>query len=483
MSIAEPCVHSDTSIQSENIDHLGIVAAVARDLNIAGRINDALKPADSQRAIDAGTCVVAMIINGLGFTQRQLYLTPQYFENKPVGKLLGKGVKASMLTDHALGRALDDIAEYGATELFAKVSFQIAMEHNLMGQLNHLDSTSLSVHGRFEEAEDDVPLLTYGYSKDHRPDLKQVVMSLIVNGPAQMPLWMEALDGNSSDKTSFHETIATVNEFTAQLELGIPCKWVADSALYNKDNLLGSDYLWLTRVPETIKEAKVLVSAEDQTVDWKTQDNGYKTCSYRSSYGDCEQRWMLVYSPKAHHRESATFERKLAKQAGELDKELRRLQKRRFNCQDDAQKALSEISKPLLRYFTVDVTIEPIRRYVSKGRPGANSETKLVGYQVQGHAKRNEAAIEKALNSKGRFILGTNDLDEKAYPDEQLLRGNLCGLPLCQQQNCINEEIDAYLCTSSRLSSELRLCDIYAGRVFNSTQRAQGSSLLTELTR
>ena len=45
----------------------------------------------------------------------------------------------------------------------------------------------------------------------------------------------------------------------------------------------------------------------------------------------------------------------------------------------------------------------------------------------------------------------------------------LCGLPLCQQQICLNEEIDAYLCTSSRLSSELRLCDIYAGRVFKTS--------------
>ena len=59
----------------------------------------------------------------------------------------------------------------------------------------------------------------------------------------------------------------------------------------------------------------------------------------------------------------------------------------------------------------------------------------------------------------------------------------LCGLPLCQQQICLKEEIDAYLCASSRLSSELRLFDIYAERVFNSIQRALGSSLQTELTR
>ena len=52
--------------------------------------------------------------------------------------------------------------------------------------------------------------LAHGHSKDKRPDLKQAVLSLGVNGPSQMPIWMDALDGNSSDKKSFHETIRKV---------------------------------------------------------------------------------------------------------------------------------------------------------------------------------------------------------------------------------------------------------------------------------
>jgi transposase len=171
-----------TEIASKNLDHLGLVAAVAQELKIADRINQALKPADPQREVDAGTAVVAMILNGLGFTGRRLYLTPQYFDNKPVDRLLGEGLKASMLTEHALGRALDDIADFGTTELFAKVAFDIALEHELLGELNHLDTTSLSVQGQYEEDEHDEneqgaevesksPVLTYGHSKDHRPDL------------------------------------------------------------------------------------------------------------------------------------------------------------------------------------------------------------------------------------------------------------------------------------------------------------------------
>ncbi len=91
--------------------------------------------------------------------------------------------------------------------------------------------------------------ITYGHSKARRPDLKQAVLSLVVNGPSAMPLFMEPLSGNSSDKTSFHETIKKVRDFQAQIDMDKNFKWVADSALYAEDKLLKhNDYLWLTRV-------------------------------------------------------------------------------------------------------------------------------------------------------------------------------------------------------------------------------------------
>ncbi len=45
-----------------------------------------------------------MILNGLGFSNRQLYLVPQYFANKPVKHLLRAGITAEMLNDDCLGR-------------------------------------------------------------------------------------------------------------------------------------------------------------------------------------------------------------------------------------------------------------------------------------------------------------------------------------------------------------------------------------------
>src|SRR5260221_12829872 len=107
-----------------------------------------------------------MIVNCLGFTNRPLYLTPQFFESKTVERLLGENLSSQHLDDNALGKALDEIYEYGASQLFGEIAFEIALGNNLLGSLAHLDSTSLSVEGAYEKgSEENVIKLTYGHSK------------------------------------------------------------------------------------------------------------------------------------------------------------------------------------------------------------------------------------------------------------------------------------------------------------------------------
>jgi transposase len=149
------------------------VAAVCHDLQIAGRIDQRLE-VDSQRIVSPGQAVVAMLLNGLGLTNRRLYLTHQFFETKPVGRLLNASIEAKDITDYTLGNALDNISDYGVSQLFGEVAFDIALDNQLLGSLNHLDTTSLSVQGEYVgEQEEGVIQITHGYSKAKRPDLKQ----------------------------------------------------------------------------------------------------------------------------------------------------------------------------------------------------------------------------------------------------------------------------------------------------------------------
>ena len=122
-----------------------------------------------------------MVFNGLGFSNRQLYLVPQYFENKPVEHLLGEGITADMLNDDCLGRTLDWLYEHDVTTLFAGLALQARHRFGIQAQHLHIDTTSFSVSGEYatKEEGDPVPIaITYGYSRDHREDLKQWMLRI-----------------------------------------------------------------------------------------------------------------------------------------------------------------------------------------------------------------------------------------------------------------------------------------------------------------
>ena len=416
---------ASSELQSFPFDHHGLIASVCKDLKIAERIN-ALLPVHEDRVVSPGHAVVALILNGLGFTNRRLYLTPQFFAGKPVERLLDAPIKAQDLNDYALGHALDDIATYGVSRLFGAVAFGIALDHRLLGQTNHLDSTTLSVSGAYEQAdpenaEPSVIHLTYGHSKDKRPDLKQAVLSLVVNGPSNMPIWMDALDGNSSDKKAFHETIRRVRTFQKELDMKGDFKWVADSALYSADRLLSAnDYLWLTRVPESVAEAREWVSRPETEISRQAGKDGYKYAEILSVHGNVPQRWLLVYSEQGYVREKKTLEKNIEKQEAQIQKEIRQLGSAAFGCVHDAEVELAKLRKeyPLHRVHGQAVAV---KKYAGKGKPAADAVPLRVEYNLDLMVERNEVAVAEVLNRKGRFILATNDMDAETYPAARML--------------------------------------------------------------
>lgn len=420
-------------LKTQALDHLGLVAAVTRDLGIIDKINQRL-PTTDKANITMGQRVLALILNGLGFTNDRLYLVPRFFQNKPVDRLIGPGIEAEHLNDDALGRCLDAIANYGTTRLFGELAFEIGSEQGLLGKSSHLDTTSLTLQGNYQEAKtatiskkdesqssffpvNSIPRMLQGYSKDHRPDLKQVVLSMTTTGPASFPLWMEALDGNRSDKTSFHETIAKVKAFQKQLKEASPIIWVADSALYTVEKLLNlSADDWITRVPNTIATAKALCEAPSEQFEWTDIGNGYHMVGLGSNYGGLRQRWLLIYSQQAFERESATFEQQLLKKEEQLNKAVWHLGNQVFARVDLAEKALEALNKTT-KYHDLDYSVQEIRKYHGKGRPKAGQEPTRVEYMVKVSFSRNQSSIATARNTKGRFILATNQLDSEQLSD------------------------------------------------------------------
>ena len=90
-----------------------------------------------------------------------------------------------------------------------------------------------------------------------------------------------------------------------------------------------------------------------------------------------------------------------------------------FNCKADAEKTLQKLAKkhPL---FNISFDVITKHKYEKAGRPAKNAK-KQTFYQLQPKLLRNDMAIATALNSKGRFILASNNLNTTELPDTQIL--------------------------------------------------------------
>src|SRR5216684_2210607 len=143
---------------NERLDHLGIVAGVCQEIGLGAWL-DAQDP-DNRQQVSVGTATVAMILNGLGFSNRQLYLVSQFFANKPVEHLLGAGVTAELLNDDCLGRTLDWLYEHDLTKLFAGIASRARQVFGVKAEQIHVDTTSFAVSGEYlSEAEEKASLI------------------------------------------------------------------------------------------------------------------------------------------------------------------------------------------------------------------------------------------------------------------------------------------------------------------------------------
>ncbi len=106
----------------ERLDHLGLLTSVINDLGLVSMIDARLKP-DEQETITPGEAIKAMILNGLGFANRPLSLTPQFFANKPLDLLFRPDVEADMFNRFKLGRTLDEVNTYGCDLLLVLAHF------------------------------------------------------------------------------------------------------------------------------------------------------------------------------------------------------------------------------------------------------------------------------------------------------------------------------------------------------------------------
>jgi transposase len=412
-------------LKVERLDHLGLVAGICQEIGLAQFLDAVAGP--TQQQVSVGTATVAMILNGLGFSNRRLYLVSQFFATKPVEHLLGAGITADMLHDDCLGRTLDWLYAHDPTTLFAGIARQARARFGITARQVHVDTTSFAVTGVYEPDEDAHTIaVTYGYSRDHRADLKQWMLALATTRDGDVPLFTQALDGDASDKKSL---VAAVEALAAQLrteedgpqdgEAGAPI-FVADSGLYSAEavaRLSRAGVRWISRVPDTSSEARAALEVAEDA--WHRAGERAWAPVAGPPAG---QRWVVVRTQAGEERTRGTLTRQAEKTRQAWEQQLWHLGNQRFACQTDAQAALAQQLKKRPAWLEVRSAVVAHPKYHRPGRPRRETAPDHQEWQIEATASLNDAALTQAVRRKASFLVATNVLDPQHLSDLELIQ-------------------------------------------------------------
>jgi transposase len=394
-------------VRVERLDHLGLSASTIKDLGLIGMIDARLTP-DDQEEITPGEAVAGMILNGLGFANKPLTLTPQFFANTPLDLLFREGVQAEMFNRFKLGRTLDEVQAYGCDGSFSELALAVCDHEGIAQRFHHLDTTSFSLCGAYIPDSDEQAIrITYGYSKDHRPDLKQAVLELLVSQDGGVPMVSKSWDGNASDTQVFKERaealIATLARAKAPRYLG------ADAKLYTEDNATHLSKLgFITRIPATLKVVAQVISQALQWDTWQHLDESSRYQGIELCHYGMAQRWLVVWSQAAWERAEKQVNKAQHRALEAIEKQLFHLQAKRFDTPEAAQAALATLATSW-RYHQVDTSrVIEHKRYACQGRPTPNSPIKSMAWQMQAQVRVDQERMQAHKQHSACFVIGTN---------------------------------------------------------------------------
>jgi len=409
-----------TSYSIERLDHLGVVAGVIKDLKIVELIDQRLGTFEGE-TLSAGETISGMIINGLGFSNKPLSLTPMFFKHAPLSLLFREGVKAEDFNRFKLGRVLDRSYNYGTELLFSEISLDVCQQEKVDTTYNSDDSTSFTLSGDYmAKTDDETVAIKLGHSKDHRPDLKQVMLEMMVSHDGGVPLIGKALNGNASDNEVFRERTEQLLESFKASET--PRYLIADCKLYTEKNAPNLNQLqFVTRIPNAIKEVGITIEKALNAPDnWGILDDSRKIQTFDVEHYGIKQRWHVISSETSKKRAIKQVNKKVSREEVVVDKQLFHLQAKRFNCVEDAIAATEELEKKWKFHNLKETETVKHLKYEGKGRPKKDQQPTSCAYQIIGKYEQNKTKIKHTEEKAAHYIIATN-IDSTVLSDQEIV--------------------------------------------------------------
>jgi transposase len=346
------------------------------------------------------------------------------------------------LCDDRLGRALDRLFDADRAALLTEVALAVGQRFGVQFDEFHNDSTSVSVCGQYAAATGrsirgrTAPAITYGHSKAHRPDLKQLLFILTMTEDAHIPIAFRCSDGNVSDSRTHIETWNTLRALASRADF----LYVADCKLCSRENM---DYIdraggrFVTVMPRNrLEDEEFRKWIQTNTPDWECvwdrpnprYADGPRDCwyVYRApllSAEVCSVIW--VWSSLLTLRQEARRRRNIAAAIEQLQQVRQRLAgaktRLRGAAEIDQQVKMILEKYSVSRYLKVSRTVREEHRFMQtrRGRPGPETAyRKITKRRFDIEWSVDEQAIAYDHKSDGMYPLMTND--RKLSPAEVL---------------------------------------------------------------
>jgi transposase len=438
-----PATPNPAVVDVKRLDHLPLVGTMLRELTVKDTL-DALIPPHERNAVTVGECVEALVLTILT-GEHALSRVAETLSGYDMEVIFQRPMDAAHFHDNRLGRALDALWATGLDRIYGAVISRAIQQYALELARLHTDTTSLKVYGAYEPDEEaEGPLVTFGYSRDHRPDLKQLLFGLTVTAEG-IPVWGHVTDGNRSDSTEHRFQITQLRQHLP--DLGEPLL-VADSKFCAGETMaLATEhrFRFVTLVPQTVSLRQALVDAPELgelPLLWERPGRRTGECEayhgtstvrpyfWKTVAGELQEmplRFLVVESTQLAKVKAPRLTAAQQAEQGRLTTLRQQWQRRTFACEADARQAATLCWRELALHshqltYTVDAEWVPAKR-TTRGRPPKDAprpqrQVWRVSWQVQ----EATAAILAQAQRERRFVLATNVLDTQHLSDADLLR-------------------------------------------------------------
>ena len=330
-----------------------------------------------------------MVVNVL--TSREpLYGVPEWVgKHVPEHFRLSSTQQASLMNDDRIGRALDRLYEADPASLMTSVVLKTVKEFGIDMSRIHNDTTTVTLSGAYEGQKDKEelkrpPMITFGYNKDHRPDLKQLVLSLTISADGAVPVHFKTYDGNTTDDKTYIETWDSVREIAGTSEF----LFVADSKLCTRENMghiTANGGTFVTVLPRSRQEDEVFRKrCQESRIAWEEvrrnvnpRGKSKPDLVYEAHEPDelTSDGYRIIWFRSSVKR--ALDEKRRAKRISRTRMRIENLEERtgahRFRSLEMAQKAADKVlqeegAQPWLRVVPREITADEFKQE----KPGAD---------------------------------------------------------------------------------------------------------------